>query len=206
MVAERLFFDLKGPPHLNPDQDSVGDILITLPDGSPPICLRIVPPDEEFDDEEIRSEIVDFSFPNEPERFNAEICLDVILEEGEDIKDFCLGFFDETEESWYCEDPCLTERSFSGLLDGTTRLCGNTDHFTLFSILNVSDKDSNIKGPRCRNSSDNDGLWALFALFGILGILALCCCCCCFVFVIVAGFVMKRRKDEDEESLTSPST
>jgi hypothetical protein len=43
-------------------------------------------------------------------------------------KGACLGYFDEANKKWVCQDPCLTQVSPS-------YWCGETDHFTNFALL-----------------------------------------------------------------------
>ena len=51
-------------------------------------------------------------------------------------KDICLGFYDERQSRWKCEDPCLTNK------DSKSLLCGQTDHLTNFALLLTG----NLKG------------------------------------------------------------
>lgn len=61
----------------------------------------------------------------------AQVCAEV--KSGTPIEGTCLGYFDETQARWKCEDPCLKASS----ADGGSRdlLCGDTSHFTSFAVL-----------------------------------------------------------------------
>jgi hypothetical protein len=70
------------------------------------------------------SKVFDVSFVNETlTDFSVELCFI-----SDSSKDACLGYFDEIENDWKCEDKCLDQNQ-----DG--QLCGNTSHFTNFAIL-----------------------------------------------------------------------
>lgn len=106
--------------------------------------------DFQFDDslKLIINEIDNFMIPSGPEivssvfdifivdvygvqnNFNgqAEICLDINSSNEVSLKRSCLGYFNENTQEWECEDNCL-EKNDKG------QFCGNTSHFTAFSIL-----------------------------------------------------------------------
>jgi hypothetical protein len=78
--------------------------------------------------------------------FRAQICLEVTTKKsGESKSDLCLGFFDEEEDRWVCQDSCL-KRNSSSSSSGKETLCGTTDHFTSFAILLVG---GSVKGDKC---------------------------------------------------------
>jgi hypothetical protein len=55
----------------------------------------------------------------------ATVCL--TLAEGVKSDTACLGYYDEQNKKWVCEDTCLKSKE--------SKLCGKTDHFTNFAIL-----------------------------------------------------------------------
>lgn len=59
-----------------------------------------------------------------------EICFSNsgVIEKAVKSNDACLGFFDERDKQWVCEDRCLETND-----DG--QVCGSTGHFTNFAIL-----------------------------------------------------------------------
>jgi len=105
------------------------------------------------------------------------LCFNV--DEDVDEDDACLGFIDEDEKEFKCEDECLERND-------EDQLCGETSHFTNFAILLQGGGSS---GGKC-GSSTNDfitGVWwgDLTLTASLLG----CCCCFGIVFILLALFV-----------------
>jgi len=59
--------------------------------------------------------------------------------------DACLGFFDEHDKQWRCEDTCVE-------VNDKGQVCGSTDHFTNFAVL-LSGGDGKEK---CGGEAKND--------------------------------------------------
>jgi len=94
-----------------------------------------------------------------------EICITTGNRDPDDYE--CLGFFNEQERRWECEDRCLEERR--------QFLCGTTDHLTSFALLLGGNNNEN----ECGSSGDFVIAWISLAavvlalLFMLLGILAI---------------------------------
>ena len=89
--------------------------------------------------------------------FDVEICLN--LTSSVASQDACLGYLN-SDGDWVCEDRCL---STQGSCDS---LCGNTKHFTSFSIL----LDAGGSKDECGNTTLDAYFWisTAFVLFAIL--------------------------------------
>lgn len=59
-------------------------------------------------------------------------------------KTACLGYFDEHDKAWVCEDACLE-------VDKGGKVCGTTDHFTNFAVL----LEGGGGKERCRQPDDD---------------------------------------------------
>lgn len=117
-----------------------------------------------------------------------EICLEV--EEDEDDGEACLGFYDEEEGVWECEDPCL-ERS-----SNSRQLCGDTEHLTTFSIL----LDSSGGGNDPCNSSD-DGMDLTMTIVSAGSV----CCIALLALLVMLAYEarMRIRKRKFQNAMTS---
>ena len=73
---------------------------------------------------------------------SARICLEV--NDTSIAEDSCLGFYNEEDQIWECEDPCLEQ-------DNDGQLCGSTSHFTSFAVL-----FQGTGAGRCDKSSTNN--------------------------------------------------
>ena len=170
-----------------------------LPADSPPNSVIVSPPDtgieSSLDPNSLRSPIVNInlSSPLPKGDFSALICL-TLNERDDNIDDLCLGYYDEDQDEWICEDSCLQETSNQGRIEA----CGETDHFTNFAILLVG--GGGVNGDPCASSGDFyfTGDWRGDA--AVAGGVALIILFLCVSIVLVATIkkeIEKRRlKDE----------
>ena len=107
---------------------------------------------------------------------NVEICLSV---ENSDT-DGCLAVFNEDTNEWECEDPCLNES------DGL--ICGETSHFSRFSILLDT---SNAGGDtKCNSGNSWNGITHIeWADYVIISLTVIIICCVLWVFAFFTAFV-----------------
>ena len=119
-----------------------------------------------------------------------EVCLNV--PSNTDSKDACLSFLNDNNE-WECEDKCLsTDKSST---NNESIFCGETNHFTTFSIL-LTGTNTN-----CDNSNDN--------INSTITILSIAFICCAIVVVIVGIIFIEihyRRTAHEVENILKRTT
>lgn len=87
------------------------------------------------------SGVYDFTPDGQTFKAPATVCLGASFAPDESV---CLGYYDEDNRSWKCQDECLEQVSPSFW-------CGKTDHFTNFAILL---RGSSSKENRCGADKD----------------------------------------------------
>ena len=146
------------------------------------LSVELVPISSELQANELRSGIISVEMFDEngnpitqfDEAF--EICIRAPREKQ---NDFCLGFFDESNFDWECEDECPDEISRGD----TELMCGKTNHLTNFALL-LNGKDGNgndcdsFEGDFITGSAYGDLILFLSFLAG-----AVCCVCCVILLV-----------------------
>lgn len=80
----------------------------------------------QVDSSDVVSTVVDVTIVGDQSGVTAELCFSVA--DDVDTDEACLGFIDEDEARFKCEDECLERND-------QDQLCGETTHFTNFAIL-----------------------------------------------------------------------
>lgn len=157
------------------DGGQVGYVLIP-PNAVPPNALiSITQPEIEDVD---RSRVKSFVFDVKVEGYSsfslasdARVCLQP--QNGQKLKDLCLGFINEKTREWECEDKCLKRQQQNG---GRSVFCGTTTHFTSFALLlqtgNKGNGECGDEDQYITNSNNND----IALVASVVG--------ACFLFVI----------------------
>ena len=125
---------------------------------------------------------------NQQPQGNVEICLSV----SQTSSDQCLAVFNEEENIWECEDPCLSTSD--------SLLCGETSHFSRFSIL----LDPTGKGSEDCDSDSWNGItgaqWSDYVV-----ILSVTCffCCVAWTFAFLVTIMFPSVHGEEHSRLVS---
>jgi len=99
---------------------------------------------------QIVSTVVDVVVDEHAPTFDAKLCFDPSTSSGQ-TSDMCLGYYDEDQNRWVCEDHCLTQEG--------GKLCGKTSHFTMFALL-LSGRSGLSSDPCGSDSTDYiTGVW-----------------------------------------------